>query len=125
MSTAAASTCLSRFQEGQRECKDEPSCTFGLERKRRCPVDEVSRVVTFTTILIAKARAFGTRLISCVVAWKQFTTTYPSAWASDNSRQCNLPVDRLFSARTRAKLAGEPLPAVVEEVELYGVQTPQ
>ena len=40
------------------------------------------------------ARAFGTRLISCVVAWKRFTTMYRVAWASDNSRQCNLPVDR-------------------------------
>ena len=27
----------------------------------------------------------------------------------------------MFSARTRAKLAGEPRPAVVEEAELYGV----
>ena len=31
----------------------------------------------------------------------------------------------MFSARTRAKLAGEPLPAVVEEAELYGVASPQ
>ena len=31
----------------------------------------------------------------------------------------------MFSARTRAKLAGEPRPAVVEEAELYGVANPQ
>jgi hypothetical protein len=31
----------------------------------------------------------------------------------------------MFSARTRAKLAGEPPPAVVEEAELYGVASPQ
>src|SRR6516162_7313452 len=31
----------------------------------------------------------------------------------------------MFSARTRAKLAGEPRPAVVEEAELYGVASPQ
>jgi hypothetical protein len=30
-----------------------------------------------------------------------------------------------FSARTRAKLAGEPRPAVIEEAELYGVARPQ
>ena len=40
------------------------------------------------------ARAFGTRLISCVVAWKPFTTMYRLPWASDNSRLCDLPVDR-------------------------------
>jgi hypothetical protein len=32
---------------------------------------------------------------------------------------------QMFSARTRAKLAGEPRPAVVEEAELYGVASPQ
>jgi len=31
----------------------------------------------------------------------------------------------MFSARTRAKLAGVPRPAVVEEAELYGVTSPQ
>ena len=31
----------------------------------------------------------------------------------------------MFSARTRAKLAGKPPPAVVEEAELYGVASPQ
>jgi hypothetical protein len=31
----------------------------------------------------------------------------------------------MFSARTRAKLAGEPWAAVVEEAELYGVAAPQ
>jgi hypothetical protein len=31
----------------------------------------------------------------------------------------------MFSARTRAKLAGEPRPAVVQEAELYGVASPQ
>jgi hypothetical protein len=31
----------------------------------------------------------------------------------------------MFSARTRAKLAGEPQPAVVEEAELYGIASPQ
>jgi hypothetical protein len=31
----------------------------------------------------------------------------------------------MFSARTRAKLAGEPRPAVVEEAELYGVASLQ
>ena len=42
---------LSRFLKDQRECIDEPSCAFGPERKRRCPVDEVVRVVTFTRSL--------------------------------------------------------------------------
>ena len=32
---------------------------------------------------------------------------------------------QMFSARTRAKLAGEPRPAVVEEAELYDVASPQ
>jgi hypothetical protein len=31
----------------------------------------------------------------------------------------------MFSARTRAKLAGEPRPAVVQETELYGVASQQ
>ena len=31
----------------------------------------------------------------------------------------------MFSARMRAKLAGEARPAVVEEAELYGVASPQ
>jgi hypothetical protein len=31
----------------------------------------------------------------------------------------------MFSARTRAKLAGEPRPAVVEEAELYGIASPR
>ena len=31
----------------------------------------------------------------------------------------------MFSARMRAKLAGEPRPAVVEEAELYDVASPQ
>jgi hypothetical protein len=31
----------------------------------------------------------------------------------------------MFSARTRAKLAGEPSPPVVEEAELYGVPSLQ
>jgi hypothetical protein len=30
----------------------------------------------------------------------------------------------MFSARTRAKLAGEPAPAVIEEAEFYGVASP-
>ena len=68
--------------------------------------------------------AWLARLISCAVAWTRFTTTYRFAWASDNSRQCNLPVDRC-SQPARGPSWLEPLPAVVEEVELYGVQTPQ
>jgi hypothetical protein len=32
---------------------------------------------------------------------------------------------QMFSARTRAKLAGERRPAVVEEAELYDVASPQ
>jgi hypothetical protein len=39
-------------------------------------------------------RAFGTKLISCVVAWRLFTTMYRFPWASDNSRHYNRPVDR-------------------------------
>jgi hypothetical protein len=31
----------------------------------------------------------------------------------------------MFSARTRAKLAGDPSPPVVEEAELYGIPSPQ
>jgi hypothetical protein len=73
---------------------------------------------------------------------------YRFPWASDNSRQHNLPVDQCSQAqhievrqriagarrlcavrirrlRTRAKLAGEARPAAVEEAELYGVASPQ
>jgi hypothetical protein len=52
---------LSRFQEGQRECIDEPSCAFGPERKQRCPADEVSRVVTFTRSLWRTVSISATR----------------------------------------------------------------
>ena len=71
------------------------------------------------------ARVFGTRLISCVAVWKRFTTTYRFGWGFGQFAPMQSARGPMFSARTRAKVAGEPLPAVVEEAELYGVASPQ
>jgi hypothetical protein len=72
-------------------------------------------------------RGSGIKRISSAAAWRRFTTTYLSAWAwaSDNSRQCSLPVDRCSQpARGPSSLVSR-VPQSSKRPIFYRVPSPQ